>query len=53
MICYMERKFADGIKVTNVKIGRFSWIKGFLKVEEEGRNVGQRHLRLEEKAREI
>lgn len=49
----MGRKFADEIKVTNVKIGRFSWIKGSLKVEEGGRKVGQRHLRLEEKAREI
>lgn len=29
----MERKFADEIKVKNVKIGRFSWIKGSLKVK--------------------
>lgn len=32
-----KRKCADGIKFTNLKIGRLSWIKVSLKVEEEGR----------------
>lgn len=53
MLWYMERKFANGIKVTKIKIWRLSWIKGSIKVEGEGRMAGQRHLKVKEKAGEF